>query len=99
MVFNGCAIKCEEDESNEFLQQKVRSGLFGIVVILSALVEGGIIFMGDVQVLYLVLMWVPALAALAANIVRLKEAEQRITPKTLVGRFCCLEKSTILWYS
>lgn len=58
---------------------------FGVVVVLSALVEGGIIFMGDLQVLYLVLMWLPALAALAANIIRLKEAGQRITPKTLVG--------------
>ena len=58
---------------------------FGIVVVLSALVEGGIIFMGDMQVLYLVLMWVPALAALAANIIRLKEAGQRITPRSLFG--------------
>ena len=52
---------------------------FGLAIPLSAVVETLIICNGSLQMLYLVLMWMPALAALVANIVRLREAREHIT--------------------
>ena len=58
---------------------------FAIVILLSAVVEALIICNGSMQMLYLVLMWLPALAALVTNIVRLRESGERITPRKLVA--------------
>ena len=66
---------------------------FSIVIILSLIVEGVIIFDGS-DILYLVLMWIPALSAIIATIVSFLEKKNKLTLKNLLS-FLCIRKCRI----
>lgn len=56
---------------------------FTITIFLSAIAEVIICTTGQ-QMMYLILMWIPAFAAFIANFLRLREASERITPRKLL---------------
>ena len=57
---------------------------FTITIFLSAIAEVIICTTGQ-QMMYLILMWIPAFAAFIANCLRLQEASERITPRKLLA--------------
>lgn len=57
---------------------------FAVVILLSAVVEA-LICMGGSENLYLLLMWLPAVSALAANVIRLRESGASLSLKNLLA--------------
>lgn len=75
----------EQTMHNRSVGQKALITFFGIVILLSAVVETMICRSGP-EWLYLVLMWIPALAAAVANCISFRENRESFSLKKLFAK-------------